>query len=88
MNAEIQSTKKYLYVSGEVEYTAIPPSPIFSRTPSQQADLVEDRIDRVDAGRANQKSPPLRQSSNEVYARGGRRISDKQSVVSGTVDRY
>ncbi|EUB55507.1 Ankyrin-3 [Echinococcus granulosus] len=69
---------------GEVEYTAIPPSPMFSRAVSQQA-IEEERVEQVEAGRANQKAILRKQLSNDnaAFTRGGARLSDKHSVVSG-----
>ena len=71
---------------GEVEYTAIPPSPMFSRTGSQQA-VGEERIERVEVDRTNQMAAVRRQLSNDntsAFVRGGgTRLSDKQSIVSG-----
>lgn len=69
-------------LSGEAEYTMIPPSPMFSRTTSQQA-IEEERMERVEADRVNQKPVMRKQRSSDAYNHGGARYSDKHSVVSG-----
>ncbi|KAM3175691.1 hypothetical protein ACTXT7_008019 [Hymenolepis weldensis] len=65
----------------EAEYTTIPPSPMFSRTTSQQA-IEEERMERVEADRANQKPVMRKQKSHDAYNHGEARYSDKHSVVS------
>lgn len=75
----------FLAHSGEVEYTAIPPSPMFSRATSQQA-IEEERVEQVEADLTNQKAVLRKQPSNDnaAFVRGvGTRLSDKHSVVSG-----
>lgn len=61
---------------------------MFSRATSQHA-IEEERIEKVEADRANHRSVMRKQVSDDnasdsaAYGRGGTRLSDKHSIVSG-----